>query len=351
MPALDNLTKSVDIATTSRIINFVSAFNDDWAGLRALYGISRPIRKAPGTVLKSKYAEVTLQSGSVAEGDLIPFSKAQVKEKDYAPITIQKYAKSVSLEAIDNHGYDDAILRTDREFRRKLISKVQNDYYTYLLTGTLTGAKTTFQAAVAEAEGLVRNKWDQMDKGLTQIVGFANIMDAYDYLGAANITTQNAFGMTYIENFLGVSRLFLSSKVPSGKIAATPVENIDLYYVDPSDSDFARAGLQYVAMSDVLPGTEEVQNLIGFWAKGDYDRATSNSYAIMGMTLFSEYLDGIALVDIGTEAFTAVETTTGKNPATEGWYEKDAKNNYFRSTDTKPATGKTYYTRSVTPAA
>ena len=84
MPALDNLTKSVDIATTSRIINFVSAFNDDWAGLRALYGISRPIRKVPGTVLKSKYAEVTLQTDAVAEGALIPFSKAQVKIDDLA---------------------------------------------------------------------------------------------------------------------------------------------------------------------------------------------------------------------------------------------------------------------------
>lgn len=298
MAALENLTKSADIATTARIINFISAFNDDWAGLRALYGISRPIRKAPGTVLKSKSAQVTLTDGNVAEGDLIPFSKATVAETDYAPITIQKYAKSVSIEAIDNHGYDDAILRTDREFRRQLIAKVQNAYFNYLQTGTLTGTKGTFQAAVAEAEGLVRNKWDQMDKGLTDIVGFANIMDAYDYLGAAQISTQNQFGMTYIENFLGVRRLFLTSKIPSRKVFATPVENIDLFYVDPADSDFARAGLQYATMSDVLPGTEGVQNLIGFWTKGDYDRATSNSYAIMGMTLFSEYLDGIANVDI-----------------------------------------------------
>lgn len=298
MAALENLTKNADIATTARIITFLTRFDEDWAGLRQLYGIMRPIRRAPGSVLKSKYAEMTLQSGTVAEGDLIPFSKAEVKEKDYASITIEKYAKSVSLEAIDGHGYEDAILRTDREFRRQLISAVQNRFYTYIQTGTLTGSKDTFQAAVAEAEGLVRNKWDDMDRGLTEIVGFANIMDAYDYIGAADITTQNQFGMTYLENFIGVSRLFLTSKIPSGTVIATPVENIALYYVDPSDSDFRRAGLQYFSMGDFTGNPGGVQNLVGFGVRPDYDRATSNSYAIMGMTLFAEYLDGIAKVSI-----------------------------------------------------
>lgn len=350
MPALTNLTTKADIATTARIINFVTRFNDDWAGLRDLYGVTRPIRRAPGTVLKSKYAEMTLHSGSVAEGDEIPLSKATVQEKDYAAISIEKYAKSVSLEAIDGHGYEDAILRTDREFRRQLIAKVQNRFYTYLQTGTLTGAKSTFQAAVAEAEGLVRNKWDNMDRGLTEIVAFANIMDGYDYIGSANLITQNQFGLTYLENFIGVSRLFLSSRIPAGKIFATPVENIALYYVDPADSDFARAGLQYTAMSDVPGAPEGVQNLVGFHVQGDYNRATSNSYAIIGMTLFAEYLDGIAAVDIGTESFSAVSSPTG-NPAALGYYEAVTGGGYVRTTDTTVVSGKTYYSRTVTPAA
>lgn len=303
MAALTNLTTKADIATTARIITFLTRFNDDWAGLRDLYGVTRPIRRAPGSVLKSKSATVNLASGTVTEGDVIPFSKASVTETPYGTISIEKYAKSVSLEAIDGHGYEDSILRTDLEFRRQLISQVQNKFYNYIQTGTLNGtAKPDFQKAAAEAEGLVRNKWDSMDRGLTEIVGFANIMDAYDYLGAAQITTQNAFGLTYLQDFIGISRLFLSSRIPSGKIFATPVENISLYYVDPADSDFARAGLQYTTMGDVLPGTEGVQNLIGFHVEGDYTRATSNSYAIMGMTLFAEYLDGIANVDITPSA-------------------------------------------------
>lgn len=296
--ALSNITARADIATTARIITFVSKFNDEWIGLRNLMGIMRPIRRAPGTVLKSKYAELTLQDGTVEEGGLIPFSKAEVKEKPYGTITIDKYAKSVSIEAIDAHGYDDAILRTDREFRRQLISGVQNKFYTYLQSGTLTGSAATFQMAIAKAEGLVRSKWDAMDKGLTEIVGFCNIMDAYEYLGAAQISTQTQFGMEYLENFMGMRRLFLSSKVPAGTLLATPVDNIVMYYVDPSDSEFVRAGLSYTAYGDVPGAPAGAQNLVGFHIEGDYTRASSNSFAIMGVTLFAEYLDGIAKITI-----------------------------------------------------
>lgn len=74
----------------------------------------------------------------------------------------------------------------------------------------------------------------------------------------------------------------------------------------------------------------------------------------MGMVLFAEYLDGIAVIDIGTEAYTAVSTSSegysSKKPNEEGWFEKAADNTYFPSTDAAVVTGKTYYTRAVTPA-
>lgn len=347
MAALDNLTKSADIATTARVITFLTRFNDDWSGIRDLLGVTRPIRRAPGTVLKAKQATVSLHTGEVDEGDIIPLSKAGVIEIPYGTIAIKKWAKSVSLEAIDAHGYDDAILRTDREFRRQLVSGVQTKFYDYLKEGTLTGAADTFQMAIAKAEGLVRNKWDSMNKGLTEIVGFCNIMDAYEYLGAAGISTQTQFGMEYLQNFLGLRRLFLTSKIPAGTILATPVDNVIMYYVDPADSDFARAGLSYMAYGDIPGVPSAALNLVGFHVEGDYSRATSNSYAIMGIQLFAEYIDGIAAVDIGTESFSAVSSPTG-NPAALKYYEKDSSGHYFRTTDTEVDSSKTYYSRTVT---
>lgn len=340
-----NLTKSANIETAAREMDFVTRFANNWEHLRDIMGVTRIIRKTPGTVLKSKYAEVVLQSGAVAEGGDIPYSQADVKTKDYAPINVEKYAKGVSIEAINEHGYDDAIGLTDDQFLFELQNEVTGRFYDFINDGTLTSAKSSFQSALAEAQGRVRNKWKKMHKGITDVVGFCNILDAYDYLGAAGITVQSEFGMNYIENFIGYRRLFLCSEaeVDRGIVIATPVENLILYHVSPDDSDFARAGLVYT--------TDGETNLIGFHVQGNYGTAVSESFALMGLTLMAEYIDGIAVVAIGTETFTAVETTTGKNPASEGWYEKDANNEYFRTTDTEPATGKTYYTRTVTHAA
>lgn len=338
-----NLTKTANIDTTAREVDFVTRFAYNWDHLRDILGVARVIRKTPGTVLKSKYAEVTLEA-SVAEGKEIPYSQSDVKTKDYAPINVEKFAKGVSIEAINEHGYDDAIGLTDDQFLYELQNNVTGRFYTFVNGGTLISAKATFQAALAEAQGRVRNKWKAMHKGITEVVGFCNILDAYDYLGAANISVQNAFGMNYIENFLGYSRLFLCSdeEVARGKIVATPVENLILYYVSPDDSDFARAGLVYT--------TDGVTNMIGFHVQGYYRTAVSESYALMGLTLMAEYLDGIAVVDIGTATFTEVSSPTG-NPSTSGYFEKNAKNDYFPSTDTTVVSGKTYYTRSVTAGA
>lgn len=306
--AKDRLTKSSHIQTAAREVDFVTQFQNNWEHLRDIMGITRMIRKTPGTVLKSKYAEVALQSGAVGEGEEIPYSQAQVKTKDYAPITVEKFAKAVSIEAINEHGYDDAVGLTDDQFLFELQTNVTERFYDFINDGTLTSGKTTFQAALAEAQARVRNKWKKMHKTITNVVGFCNILDAYDYLGTASITVQNAFGMNYIENFLGYTKLFLcgESEVESGTVLATPEQNLVLYYVSPSDSDFAKAGLVFTTEGDTP--------IIGFHVQGDYKTAVSESYAILGMTLMAEYKDGIAVVtfngSMGTVAATSAAGTT-----------------------------------------
>lgn len=342
MAALDGLTKAENITVSAREQDFVTVFNDNWEALRRSMGIMRPIRKAPGTKLVSSVVTLTLEDGNVAEGDVIPFSEANVAPVAYGDINVEKYAKSVSIEGVAKYGAEIAIEKTDDQFRTELQNRVLTNFYGFLNTGALTGTAGTFQAALAKAKGLVLDKFQKMRKSVTNVIGFANVLDFYDYLGAAEITVQTQFGMTYVQNFLGYGTLFLMSEpdVARGDVIAVPVENIDLYYIDPSDSDFARLGLTYTVAGET--------NLIGFHAEGDYSRATGATYALMGMTLWAEYLDGIAIISVGTESFTAVQTTTGKNPAAEMWYEKDSGNAYFRTTDTTPASGKTYYTRTVT---
>lgn len=323
MPAKTNLIMTNNIQVTAREIDFVTRFERNWQHLRDILGIMRPIKKQPGAVLKSKYAEGTLQSGNVGEGEEIPYSKFTVKEKTYAEMTIEKYAKAVSIEAIKDHGYENAVQMTDDEFLFQLQTDVTGRFYDYLKTGTLTSTETTFQMALAMAKGRVENKFKQMHRNVTGVVGFVNILDVYEYLGAAEITIQNQFGFQYMKDFMGFNTIFLlsDSEIPRGQVIATPVENIVLYYVDPNESDFARAGLVYTVSGET--------NLIGFHTQGNYHTAVSEAFAVMGLTLFAEYIDAIAVITIDetptlgtlTVASTAGSTTGNTkitvNPAKE----------------------------------
>lgn len=286
---------------TAREIDFVTRFGQNWDALRNILGVMRPIRKQAGSQLVSYTADVTLESGNVGAGRVIPYSKATIVQATKADLTIEKYAKAVPIEDVNQYGAAIAIEKSDDAFLTKLQNTVLSKFYTFLNTGSLTGTATTWQAALAKAQGLVLDKFATIQKDVTAVVGFANILDAYDYLGTADITVQTQFGLNYIKDFMGYQTLFLlpAAQIARNKVLATPVENIDLYYIDPADSEFARLGLQYTVQGET--------NLIGFHAQGNYNTAVGESFALMGMALWAEYLDGIAKVTIGT--------TTGGNGA------------------------------------
>lgn len=287
--------------------DFVSVFNINWDALRKILGIMRPIRKAPGTKLVSYTASVALESGEVPPGAVIPYSKATVVKSAMADLTIQKYSRAVTIEDVNDYGAAIAIEKSDEAFRNELQTNVLQAFYAFLNTGTLTNVQTTWQMALSMARGLVIDKFNKMRKSVTNVVGFANVLDAYKYLGGANITGQTAFGITYVENFMGYSTLFLLSApdIAEGTVIACPVENIDLYYVDPGDSEFAQLGLIYTTAGET--------NLIGFHAEGSYNTAVGATYAIMGMKLWAEYLDGIAVVTV--EASGSLGSITGFSTA------------------------------------
>lgn len=277
---------------TVREIDFVTRFTRNWEGLREILGIMRPIRKTPGTKLVSYTASVTLEDGEVPAGAIIPYSKATVQEAAKGDLSILKYAKAVTIEDVNKWGAKNAIDRTDEAFLNELQTKVLDDFYTFLTddTSAATITETTFQMAVAMAIGTVRDKFKKLRRNITNIVLFVNTLDAYEYLGAAEITVQSSFGVDYIKNFMGAGTVILSSEIDRNTVIAVPSDNIDLYYIDPADSEFAQLGLKYVVDGET--------NLIGFRAGGNYTTAVGESFAIMGMTLWAEYADGICIATI-----------------------------------------------------
>ena len=277
---------------TAREIDFVTRFGQNWDALRQILGIMRPIKKTPGTVLKSFTASITLEDGDVDPGEVIPYSKTTIVEAAKADVDILKYAKAVPIEDVSKYGAAIAVEKSDEAFLNQLQTNVLTDFYTFLNTGTLTGTAATWQEALALAKGKVIDKFNKMRKSVTNVVGFANVLDFYGYLGAAQITVQTQFGLTYVKDFMGYSTLFLLSDpdVAEGTVLALPVENIDLYYIDPNDADFRQLGLNYTVQGET--------NLIGFHANGNYSTAVGESFALMGMKLWAEYLDGIANITV-----------------------------------------------------
>ena len=289
--APDNMTGKAQIQVRAREIDFVTSFGKNMQALLDVMGITRMIKKENGSVLKTKKVSGTLQDGDIAEGEEIPMSQYKVEEETFDTIKIKKYRKGVSIEAIAERGYEAAVEMTDEEFKSDLQNVVLDKFYTQLKMGSLVGHETTWQMAFAMAIGKVKNKFETMKRTATGVAVWVNTLDVYKYIGAADITLQTAFGMQYIKNFLGADIVFVSSQIPENTVIATPLNNLIAYYVDPADSEFVKAGLEYT--------TDSTTGFIGFHVQGNYEHAISDMFAIMGVRLFAEYMDAIAFIAVG----------------------------------------------------
>lgn len=302
MAAPERLTKSSDITIRAKEIDFISRFNDTWEALREILGIMRPVRKTPGTKLTASKATVTLQSGKVGEGEEVPLSQAKVEPVAFEDLTLEKYRKAVSAEAVTNFGAAVAVQKTDDAFLKELQGVVLDKFYDFLQTGLLTSTETTFQMAVSMAVTLVKDKFKKMRKDYTNIVVFVNTLDVGMYQGSAEISIQTREGIEYAKDFMGANTVIISSEIPSGTVIGIPAENIVLYYIDPSDGDYQELGLDYTTVGET--------SLIGIHKEGNYGRVIGETHALMGMKLFAEYLDGIAVVRMSDDTTLGTLTVT-----------------------------------------
>lgn len=283
----DSLPNSyTDVA--AREVDFVTRFSKNWDELKNVLGISREIKKDAGTKLVSYKAEVVLEDGDVDAGCVIPYSKSKITAVGYGDLSLRKYAKAVPVEDVDKYGVQVAIEKSDDAFLDELQGVVLDDFFTALTDDTyaMTGTYSTFQKAVSMAIGKVKDKFKKLRRNSTNVVVFVNTLDLYDYLGDATINLQTAFGLDYVQNFLGASTMIVTSEIDQGTVIGIPADNLDAYYADPS-TEFAKLGLVYTVDGDTP--------FIGFHAQGNYGTAVGESFALMGLKLWMEYADGVAI--------------------------------------------------------
>lgn len=281
MAAETNTILQGDLARV-RSIDFNNQFTGSLTKLIEALGVTRKIAVQEGAALKALTVTGTLESGNVAEGEIIPLSKYETEEVTVGEAKLGKWRKGTTAEAIIKGGYDQAVGATTDKMVKDIQKTIRNSFFTFLATGTGTASGATLQAALANGWGNLSVLWED---DAIEAVYFLNPLDVAEYLGTAQITMQTAFGMNYVEDFLGLGTVFLNSSVPQGKFYATAKENVVLYYINVASGEIAQA----------FDLTTDETGYIGINEYADKDTARVMDLVLSGVTFFPERIDGIVV--------------------------------------------------------
>lgn len=286
MSAETNVIKKANIAKV-RELDFAQLFGENINNLIKLLGITRKIPAQAGTALKVLKVTGTLENGTVAEGDIIPLSQYATTWTSIGEMNLLKWRKATTAEAILKGGFDQAVNDTNAKLIRDIQKGIRTSLLGYLALGTGSASGTTLQSALADAWGQLQVKFEDDD---IQAVYILNPLDVAEYLGTAQISTQTAFGFTYIENFLGLGTVILSSGVEKGTFYATASQNIVCYYIDVRGANGLGEGFDFT--------TDSETGFVGVYEEANYQRMQSETIAISGVNIFAEAVDGVIVGEI-----------------------------------------------------
>lgn len=282
MAAEANLTTNF---VKAQSIDFVEQYGKQLTSLFNMLGVQRKMPMAAGTTIKTYKSSVTLDGTKVAKGDIIPLSQVKLEDGDPIELEFDKKRKAVAVEDVQKYGFEQAIARTDDLLLRELQKELRKNLFGQLAKGTGTAKGAGLQGALAQAWGNVQVAFED---DAVQTVAFANPLDLADYLAKAQVTMQTAFGLSYIENFLGVSVVVLSSAIKKGKIYATAADNLIFAYAQVSGGEIGKA----------FDFTTDATGIIGVTRDVNKQRLTAETTTLSGTALFAERLDGVVVVTI-----------------------------------------------------
>lgn len=282
MGAEQNLSTNLGKAQS---IDFVEVFGKEIKNLIKALGITRKINMPSGSTIKTYTSTVTLDGTTVAPGDVIPLSKVEKTEGSPIQLEWDKKRKAVAAEDIQKYGFNQAIIDTDKKLIREIQKGIKKKFFAQLEKGTTEKTGSGLQGALAQGWGAVTEKFEDDE---ATVIAFINPMDLADYLGKTQVSIQSAFGLNYIENFLGTKVAIISALVPAKKAYVTAMQNICLAYADMRSGELSKA----------FPFTMDETGLIGVIHDTNNTRLTSETITAYGLVLFAERLDGIVKLTI-----------------------------------------------------
>lgn len=279
MAVITNTTVSTDIAPAISI-DLVNELHNSYRALADILGISRMDAVPEGNTIKIYKSSVKgTVPAQVAEGDEIALTETQRVSEDVT-MTLKKFRKLTTAEAIQKSGRENAIYDTDRALIREVRKGVKADFNTFLGTGTGTAtAGSDFQSQLA-------NNWDALqtyfEDADVEPVHFVSSKDVAEYLGSAQISMQTAFGMTYVEDFLGLGTVFIIPSLAKGTVYSTAKENLHCAYVPANGAVGQEFGL-----------TADETGIVGVTHERNIARASIETLVLTGAKFYAEELAGV----------------------------------------------------------
>ena len=241
-----------------------------------------------------KIVDSTAPDGNVAEGDIIPLTKVEREQVKITELKFKKYRKSTSAEAIQSHGYDLAINRTDNELLRYVQKNFRKDFFNSLKSA-LDSADRTNKAALtgknlqgALAKGRA-NLSTLLDDEITPIA-LVNPNDVAEHIANGFINSNGAqFGLNLLTPYVGV-RVIEFADVPAGEVWMTTAENLNVAFANPRGE-----------LSRAFAFATDETGFVGVLHDIQPERLTADTVFASAISMFPENIDAVVKVTIKAE--------------------------------------------------
>lgn len=274
----------------AKSIDYAYRFGENFSKFIEALGITRQIPVQEGFTLTMYTApEVDLADGDVGEGELIPLSKVTPKPAETKEITLKKYRKVTTAEAIQRYGRDEAINRTDEA----LIKEVQKGIRDYLFDTIKTHGTEQANLNAGTLQGALASAWGALevlfeDDAITT-VAFVNPMDVANEIANKAITLETQFGLRYYTDVTGTV-VFLNNTIPQGEVYATAADNLQVAYIAANSEAYQEFNMftdefGYIAVAH----GQQLETL------------SVQTVLASGVLIYPERLDGMVKIDISGE--------------------------------------------------
>ncbi|MHC3758883.1 capsid protein [Staphylococcus succinus] len=295
--AVENNLIDVQALGEAKSIDFANKMGEKLNKLFEALSITNKIPMNVGSALKQyrfNIVESEAPNGDVAEGDIIPLTKVEREQVNITELEFRKFRKSTSAEAIQSHGYDLAINRTDAELIRYVQKKFRTDFFNNIEDAVNNADRTNTE--VLEAKNLQgalskgrANLSVLLDDEVTPIA-LVNPNDVAGYLADGFInSTGSQFGLNLLTPYVG-SQVIEFADVPAGQVYMTTAENLNVAYANPQGE-----------MSRAFNFASDQTGFVGVIHDIQPQRLTADTVYASAISMFPENIDAVIKVAIGDE--------------------------------------------------